>query len=75
MSDQHRFTCDMMWLRRQHPAHRASGLNVFHVHNQNRVIAFQRWVPGVGRDAVVVASLNNQSFYNQSSTNITLPAN
>ena len=66
MSDQHRFTRDMMWLRRKHPALRASGLNVFHVHNQNRVIAFQRWVPGVGRDVVVVASLNNQSFYNQS---------
>lgn len=33
---------------------------------QNRVIAFQRWVPGVGRDVIVVASLNNHSFRNKS---------
>jgi 1,4-alpha-glucan branching enzyme len=29
MSDQHRFTRDLMWLRRKHPALRAEGLNVF----------------------------------------------
>ena len=63
MSDQHRFTRDLFWLRRKHPALRADGLNVFHVHNDNRVIAFQRWVPGIGRDVVVVASLNEGTFY------------
>jgi 1,4-alpha-glucan branching enzyme len=66
MSDQHRFTRDLMWLRRKHPALRGEGLNVFHVHNQNRVIAFHRWLPGVGRDVVVVASLNESTFYNHS---------
>lgn len=66
MSDQHRFTLDMMWLRRKHPALRGEGLNVFHVHNDNRVIAFQRWLPGIGRDVVVVASLNESTFYNYS---------
>jgi 1,4-alpha-glucan branching enzyme len=66
MSDQHRFTRDLMWLRRKHPALRDEGLNVFHVHNQNRVIAFQRWVPGVGRDVIVVANLNNESFRDRS---------
>ena len=65
MSDQHRFTRDLMWLRRKHPALRGEGLNVFHVHNDNRVIAFHRWVPGVGRDVVVVASLNESTFYNR----------
>ncbi|HMJ90518.1 MAG TPA: alpha amylase C-terminal domain-containing protein, partial [Candidatus Acidoferrum sp.] len=66
MSDQHRFTRDLMWLRRKHPALRGDGLNVFHVHNDNRVIAFHRWVPGAGRDLIVVASLNENTFYNQS---------
>ncbi|HEY5791862.1 MAG TPA: alpha amylase C-terminal domain-containing protein, partial [Chthoniobacterales bacterium] len=66
MSDQHRFTRDLMWLRRKHPALRGEGLNVFHVHNDNRVIAFHRWLPGIGRDVVVVASLNERTFYNHS---------
>ena len=67
MSDQHRFTRDLMWLRRKHPALlRGEGLNVHHVHNDNRVIAIQRWVPGVGRDVVIVASLNEETFYNHS---------
>lgn len=66
MSDQHRFTRELVWLRRKHPALRGEGLNVFHVHNQNRVIAFQRWVPNVGRDVVVVVSLNVHSFRDKS---------
>jgi 1,4-alpha-glucan branching enzyme len=66
MSDQHRFTRELMWLRRKHPALRGERLNVFHVHNENRVIAFHRWLPGVGRDVVVVASLNERTFYNHS---------
>lgn len=66
MSDQHRFTRDLMWLRRKHPALRGEGVNVFHVHNDNRVIAIHRWSPGVGRDVVVVASLNESTFYGYS---------
>ena len=66
MADQHRFTREMMWLRRKQPALRGDGLNVFHVHNGNRVIAFHRWVPGLGRDVVIVASLNENTFYNYS---------
>jgi 1,4-alpha-glucan branching enzyme len=66
MSDQHRFTRDLMWLRRKHPALRGEGVNVFHVHNDNRVIAIHRWLPGVGRDVVVVASLNESTFYDYS---------
>ena len=63
MSDQHRFTRDLMWLRRRHPALRDNGLNVFHTHNDNRVIAFHRWIPGIGRDVVVATSLNETTFY------------
>ncbi len=53
-----RFTRELIALRRNQPALRGEGIDVFHVHNDNRVIAFQRWVEGVGRDVVVVASLN-----------------
>jgi 1,4-alpha-glucan branching enzyme len=66
MADQHRCTRELLWLRRKHPALRGDGINVFHVHNDNRVIAFHRWVRGVGRDVVVVASLNEHTFYGQS---------
>jgi len=66
MSDQHRFTRDFMWLRRKQPALRADGLNVFHVHNDNRIIAFHRWVPGIGRDVVIVASLSETTYYDHS---------
>lgn len=66
MSDQHRFTRELMWLRRKHPGLRGDGLNVFHVHNDNRVFAFHRWIPGLGRDVVVVASLNERTFYDYS---------
>jgi 1,4-alpha-glucan branching enzyme len=31
---------------------------VFHVHSANRVLAYHRWIEGVGQDVVVVASLN-----------------
>jgi 1,4-alpha-glucan branching enzyme len=68
MSDHHRFTRDLIWLRRKHPALRGEAINVFHVHNDNRVIAFHRWLPGLGRDVVVVASLNENTFYNHGYT-------
>jgi 1,4-alpha-glucan branching enzyme len=66
MADQHSFTRDLMWLRRKQPALRGEGLNVFHVHNDNRVIGFHRWVPGESRDIIVVASLNEHTFYDHS---------
>src|SRR5262249_51790434 len=66
MADHRRFTRDLMRLRRAHPGLRGDGLNVFHVHNDNRVIAFHRWVPDAGRDVVVVASLNEDTFDDRS---------
>jgi len=64
MQDHLRFTQELVWLRRRHPALRAQGFQVIHVHNANRVIAFQRWIPEIGRTVLVVASLNESSFYN-----------
>ncbi len=66
MGDFHRCVRDLLWLRRRYPALTGEGLNVFHVHNDNRVIAFHRWVPGAGQDVVVVASLNETTFYHGS---------
>jgi hypothetical protein len=39
---------------------------VFHVDNDNRVVAIHRWLPGIGREVVVVASLNENTFYDHS---------
>jgi 1,4-alpha-glucan branching enzyme len=64
MQDYLRFTRELIGLRRSQPALRGQGVNVFHVHNDNRVLAFQRWVEGAGRDVVVVVSLNESTFWN-----------
>ena len=41
-----------------------SGINVFHMHNDNRVIAFHRWLGGLGRDVITVANLRDQTWWN-----------
>jgi 1,4-alpha-glucan branching enzyme len=63
LSDFLRFTRELIGLRRNQPGLRGEGCRVFHVHNDNRVVAFQRWVNGVGKDVVVVASLNETTWY------------
>jgi 1,4-alpha-glucan branching enzyme len=50
-------------LRRMQPAMRGEGCNPFYVHNEDRVIAVQRWIEGEGRDVVVVASLNEMAHF------------
>jgi 1,4-alpha-glucan branching enzyme len=62
MTDFLRFTRELIALRRSHPALRGEGCAIIHVHNQNRVLAFQRWVEGVGNDVVVVCSLNESTW-------------
>jgi len=63
MSDHLRFTRELIALRNREPAFRGGRVNVFHAHSGNRVIAFHRWVEGVGRDAVVVASLSESTYH------------
>jgi 1,4-alpha-glucan branching enzyme len=63
MQDHLRFYRELIALRRHQPALRGEAINVFHVHNGNRVIAFQRWVVGTGRDVVIVASLNESTWW------------
>ncbi len=61
MADFLRFAQDLIGLRRRLPGLSGEGLRVIHVHNDNRVLALQRWVPGEGYDAVVVVSLNEDT--------------
>jgi 1,4-alpha-glucan branching enzyme len=62
MVDFHRFTRELIWLRRRYPALRADGLYVYPLAQDGRVIAVQRWIPDVGRDVVVIASFAESSF-------------
>ena len=62
MIDFHRFTRELTWLRRRHPALRAEGVRTLSMENGPRVLVFQRWIEGVGRDVVVVASLNESTL-------------
>ena len=57
-----RFTRELIGVRRRYPALRGEGCAIIHVHDDNRVLAFQRWVEGQGRDVVVVCSLNENTF-------------
>lgn len=50
-------------VRRDYPALRGERLNVVHVHNQNRVLAFHRWMEGRGDDVMVIVSLNENTQY------------
>jgi 1,4-alpha-glucan branching enzyme len=63
MRDFHVFTRELCWLRRRHPGFRGEGCNPIFVRNDDRVIAFQRWVEGEGRDLIVVASLSETTHY------------
>ena len=64
MSDFHRCVRDLIGLRHRFPALRADGFRAFHVHDANRVLAFHRWVPGQGRDVIVVVNLSERSWSN-----------
>lgn len=57
------FTKDLIQLRWKQPALRGDNVNAFHVHNENRVIAFQRWLEGTGRDVIVVGTLSETTWY------------
>jgi 1,4-alpha-glucan branching enzyme len=58
-----RFTQALLGVRHQLPAMTSTDINVYHVHNDNRILAFHRWIVGKGQDVVVVASLNETTFW------------
>jgi 1,4-alpha-glucan branching enzyme len=59
-----RFTQNLIQLRCNQPALRSDNVNPFHGHDQNRVIAFHRWLEGKGNDVIVVATLAETTWYN-----------
>jgi 1,4-alpha-glucan branching enzyme len=63
MRDHLHFMTDLIHVRRRHPALCGEAIHPYYVHNDNRILAFHRWLEGVGRDCVVVASLNESTFY------------
>jgi 1,4-alpha-glucan branching enzyme len=63
LADHLRFTRELVRLRLRHPGLRGEGLHVMLADMNNRVLAFQRWVEGIGRDVVVIASLNEFTLY------------
>jgi 1,4-alpha-glucan branching enzyme len=63
MADHLRFTGDLVKLRWQYPALRGQGFSVVHIHDENRVLAFHRWVEGIGMDVLVVVHLSTFDRY------------
>lgn len=57
MLDHVRFNKELLACRRNSPGLRGDGFRVVHVHDQNRVLAFHRWVKEQGHDVMVVAHL------------------
>ena len=63
MSDHRRFTRDLIHLRRNLPALRGDSVHAFHESDNDRVLAFHRWIEGRGEDVVVVASFAETTWY------------
>ena len=57
-----KFYQDLIRFRLNHSGLRSHNIDIIHVHNANRVIAFRRW--DETEEFVVVASLNNSPFAN-----------
>ncbi|MGA7933199.1 MAG: alpha-amylase family glycosyl hydrolase [Kovacikia sp.] len=55
-----RFYQDLIRLRREHSGLRSRNIEIIHVHNTNRVIAFRRWDDQ--EEFLIIASLNNHPF-------------
>jgi 1,4-alpha-glucan branching enzyme len=64
MADFLRFTRELIGVRRRQPALRGEGCQVVHAHNDNRVLAFQRWLEGAGQDVMIILSLAENTWYN-----------
>ena len=63
MLDHVRFVRELLALRWREPALRGQGFAVTHAHDANRVLVFQRWVEGEGRDVIVAVHLGTSTRY------------
>ena len=62
-SDHLRFTQDLLRLRQNQPATRGDLVHPFYVNDQDRVLAFHRWLEGTGQDVIIVASLAESTYW------------
>ena len=63
MHDHLRFVRDLLAVRRQHPGLRGQGFRPVWASDEDRVLAFHRWVPGAGHDVMVVVNLSTDDRY------------
>jgi 1,4-alpha-glucan branching enzyme len=63
MLDHLRFTRELIRLRWRYSGLRGQGFRVVHVHDQNRVYGFHRWVEGEGHDVIVVVHLSTHNRF------------
>jgi 1,4-alpha-glucan branching enzyme len=56
------FVSELIALRRSHKALSGEGCAIVHVHDLNRVLAFERWVEGSDNAVMVVCSLNETAW-------------
>ena len=63
MRDHLRFMRELIVLRRRLAALKGDRISTFHVHDANRVLASHRWLDGAGDDVVVVATLNENTWW------------
>jgi len=62
MQDFYRFMQELVALRKRHPALCGEHCRVYIARDNDRVFVMHRWLEGVGRDIMVVSSLNERTF-------------
>ena len=62
MQDFYRFMQELVALRKRHPALRGEHCRFSVARDDDRVLVMHRWLEGVGRDIIVVVSLNERTF-------------
>jgi 1,4-alpha-glucan branching enzyme len=63
MSDHLRFTRDLIHLRKNLPALRGDEVHAYYQSDNDRVLAFHRWLEGTGQDVIVVASFAEHTWF------------
>lgn len=58
-----RFARELITLRHRLPGLTGEGLRVSHVHDENRVLVFHRWIPEAGHDVLVAVSMADHHRY------------
>ena len=63
MRDFLRMTQDLVHLRQVQPSLRGETVNAYYASDSDRVLAFHRWIPSLGQDVIVVATLSETTWY------------